>query len=139
MSKVLLIIGDATEVIDTMYPYFRIPEEGYEIVVAAPEVRLYHMVQHEIPPGWDLTQEMFEANKPVASVCHGIEIIAAADVIRGRRVTTVPKCALDCTFSGAEFLDQPVVVDGNLVCARTWHDNTPFMREYIKLLKASTS
>jgi protease I len=168
-----------------MYPYFRIPEEGYEIVVAAPEVRLYHMVQHEIPPGWDLTQEtpgyhlqsdiafrdvdpteyagmvisggrapeylrydqdlmritraMFEANKPVASVCHGIEIIAAADVIRGRRVTTVPKCALDCTFSGAEFLDQPVVVDGNLVCARTWHDNTPFMREYIKLLKASTS
>jgi len=80
---------------------------------------------------------MFEADKPVASVCHGIEIVAAADVIRGRKVTTVPKCALDCTFAGAEFVDQPVVVDGNLVCARTWHDNTPFMREYIKRLDAA--
>jgi len=59
MSKVLLIIGDATEVIDTMYPYFRLPEAGYEIVVAAPEKRLYHMVLHEIPPGssWDITRE----------------------------------------------------------------------------------
>ena len=124
MAKVLIIIGDATECLDTMYPYFRIAEDGYEVVVAAPEKRLYHMVLHEIPPGtdWDITQEtagyhlqsdiafrdvvpeeyaglfvsggrapeylrydqdllnltrhFFEADKPVCSVCHGIEIIA---------------------------------------------------------------
>jgi len=81
-----------------------------------------------------ITRQMFEANKPVASVCHGIEIIAAADVIRGRKVTTVAKCAFDATFSGAEYSDQPVVVDGNLVTARVWMDNTPFMREFITLL-----
>ena len=59
MPKVLIIIGDATECLDTMYPYFRIAEDGYEVVVAAPEKRLYHMVLHEIPPGtnWDITQE----------------------------------------------------------------------------------
>lgn len=183
MPKVLLVIGDATEVLDTMYPYFRLPEDGFEVVVAAPEKRLYHMVLHEQPPGWDITQEtagyhlqsdiafrdvrpegyagiflsggrapeylrydedllnftrhFFETNKPVASVCHGIEIIAAADCIRGRKVTTVAKCALDATQVGATFVNEPTVVDGNLVTARTWHDNTPFLREFLKLLKAS--
>ncbi len=180
MAKILLIIGDATEVLDTMYPYFRLPEDGHEVVVAAPDKRVYHMVLHEVPPGWDVTREtpgyhlasdiafrdvdpteyagmvisggrapeylrydadliritrhFFEADKPVASICHGIEILAAADVIRGRKVTTVPKCAFDATFSGAEFVNEPVVLDGNLVCSRTWHDNSHFMREFIKLL-----
>lgn len=184
MPKVLLVIGDATEVLDTMYPYFRLPEDGFDVVVAAPEKRLYHMVLHERPPGWDITQEtagyhlesdiafrdikaddyaglflsggrapeyirydkdllavtrhFFEKNKPVASVCHGIEIVAAADCIRGRKLTTVAKCALDATFSGATYVDEPCVVDGNLVTARTWHDNTPFLREFIKLLKSRT-
>ena len=48
---------------------------------------------------------MFAENKPVASVCHGIEVIAAADVIRGRDVTTVAKCKLDCEFSGGKAWD----------------------------------
>lgn len=183
MPKVLLVIGDATEVLDTMYPYFRLPEDGFEVVVAAPEKRLYHMVLHEQPPGWDITQEtagyhlqsdiafrdvrpeeyagllvsggrapeylrydrdllnltrhFFETNKPVASVCHGIEIIAAADCIRGRKLTTVAKCALDATQVGAIYVDESTVVDGNLVSARTWHDSTPFLKAFIKLLKAS--
>ena len=57
MPKVLLIIGDAAEVLDTMYAYFRLPEDGFEVVVAAPEKRLYHLVMHEQPPGWDITRE----------------------------------------------------------------------------------
>jgi len=76
------------------------------------------------------------ANVPVASVCHGIEIVAAADVIRGREVTTVAKCRLDAEFSGATYVDREVVVSGNLVTARTWHDSAPWMREYLKLLRA---
>ena len=61
MPKVLMPIGDATEVLDTFYPFFRLPEDGYEVVVAGPEARLYHAVLHEIPPNadppWDITQE----------------------------------------------------------------------------------
>lgn len=181
MTKVLLVIGDATEVLDTMYPYFRLPEDNFEVVVAAPEKRLYHMVLHERPPGWDITQErpgyhlqsdiafrdvvpqeyvglflsggrapeylrydehllaitrhFFEKNKPVASICHGIEIIAAADCIRGRKVTTVPKCELDATTAGATYTDEAVVVDGNLVTAGVWMHNTGLLREFIRLLK----
>ncbi len=184
--KVLMPIGDATEAVDTLYPFFRIAEDGYEVVVAGPEARLYHMVLHEVPPNpnvpWDITEErpgyhiqatvafkdvdpteyvgvfvsggrapeylrydqdlmrimrhFSQANKPIAVVCHGIEIVSAAGCIRGRTVTTVAKCALDAEQGGAKYVDRPVVVDGNVVSARTWHDNTPFMRAYMKMLNA---
>jgi len=183
MPKVLLVIGDATEVLDTMYPFFRLPEDGFEVVVAAPEKRLYHMVTHEQPPGWDITQErpgyhlpsdiafadvhpddyaglflsggrapeylrydkdllaitrhFFEKKKPVASICHGIEIVAAADCIRDLTVTTVPKCELDATMAGAKYVDDAVVVDGNLVTAGIWMNNTGLLKEFIRMLKAS--
>lgn len=189
MQQVLLPIGDASEVLDTMYPFFRLPEDGYQVVVAGPEARLYHLVLHEVPPGaeppWDITEErpgyhlratlafrdvdpakycglfisggrapeylrydpdllritrhFFETGKPVASVCHGIEILTAADSIRGRRVTTVAKCALDAQQGGARYVNEPTVVDGNLVTGRTWHDNTPLLAEFLKLLKTSTA
>ena len=61
MSKVLMPIGDATETLDTFYPYFRLPEGGYECVVAGPQARYYHTVMHEVPPDsnipWDITRE----------------------------------------------------------------------------------
>jgi protease I len=183
-GKILMPVGDASEAVDTLYPYFRVQEDGYQAVVAGPEARLYHLVAHEIPPNsavpWDITEErpsyhiqadvafrdvdpaayaglfvsggrapeylrydkdllritrhFFEAKKPVAVVCHGIEIVSAAGVIRGRTVTTVAKCALDAEQGGAKYVDKPVVVDGNLVTARTWHDNAPFMREFMKML-----
>ncbi len=184
-GRILMPIGDATEAMDTWYPFFRLQEAGYEVVVAGPEARKYHMVLHEIPPAsaipWDITEErpgyhiqasiafrdvkpeeyvglvvsggrapeylrydqdllritrhFFETQKPVAALCHGIEIISAAGVIRGRTVTTVPKCALDAEQGGAKYVDQPAVVDGNLVTARGWQDHAPFMREFMKMLQ----
>ena len=56
MPKVLMPIGDAAEVLDTLYAYYRIREE-YQAVVAGPERRIYPLVMHEIPPGWDITRE----------------------------------------------------------------------------------
>lgn len=56
-SKVLIIVGDATETVDTLYPYYRLQEGGFEPVVAAPEKRRYQMVLHEIKPGWTITKE----------------------------------------------------------------------------------
>src|SRR5438105_2177436 len=57
MKKILLIIGDAAEVLDTMYPVFRLREDGYQVVVAGPERRIYHLVQHDTHPDWDITVE----------------------------------------------------------------------------------
>lgn len=186
-SKILMPVGDGTEVVDTLYPFFRLAEEGFEVVVCGPEARLYHMVTHEVPPNsdvpWDITQEgpgyhiqadiafadidpdeyagMFisggrapeylrydkdlmrvtqaldKQEKPLAVVCHGIEIAAAAGVLKGRRATTVGKCALDITQTGGTYVEQSLVVDGNLISCGTWHDyGTPFMKTFIRQLKA---
>jgi len=180
MKKVLLVIGDAAEVFDTLYPLHRIREDGYQVLVAGPKKRVYHLVQHDTHPDWDITIEspgyklaadigfadikpeeyagivlsggrapeyirydehlirvvraMHAQGLPIASVCHGIEILATANIIKGRNVTTVKKCRFDAEVCGARFLDQEVVVDGNIVTARTWHDNWIWMREYMKLL-----
>jgi len=57
MSKVLIVIGDAAEAMDTLYPVYRVQEDGFDAVVAGPEARVYPLVMHEIPPGWDITRE----------------------------------------------------------------------------------
>ena len=67
-----------------------------------------------------------------------MEIAAAAGCLKDRTTTTVAKCALDVTQVDGNYVDEPCVVDRNLVSARTWHDNTPFMREFLKLLRNAT-
>ena len=56
-SDVLLVIGDASETVDTLYPYFRLQEAGFRPYVIAPEKRLHQMVLHEVRPGWTITKE----------------------------------------------------------------------------------
>ena len=56
-KEVLIIVGDATETVDTLYPYYRLIEAGMRPVVAAPEKRRYQMVLHEVKPGWTITKE----------------------------------------------------------------------------------
>ena len=55
--KALIVIGDATETVDTLYPFYRLIEGGYTPVVTAPEKRKYQMVMHENKPGWTITKE----------------------------------------------------------------------------------
>ena len=183
MDQVLIIVGDAVETVDTLYPYYRLQEEGIKPVVAAPERRRYPMVMHEVSPQWTITREwegyMIEANiafadvnprdylgiyfsggrapeylrydedlvditrhffaedKPICSVCHGVEIPAYADCVRGRRMATVPKCRFDLEVCGGIFVDAPCVIDGNLVSGRTYHDHGHFIGPWIKLLQAA--
>ena len=82
-----------------------------------------------------LTRHFFQSVKPVAVVCHGVEIVAAAGVLKGRTMTTIAKCALDVTQFGGTYVDQPCVVDGNMVSARGWQDyQTNVMKQFIKKL-----
>jgi protease I len=82
-----------------------------------------------------ITKHFFEQNKPVASICHGIEILAAAEVIRGRRVTTIPRCRLDAEFSGATYVAEGLVIDGNLYCCRFKKECAPWMKAFVAALK----
>ena len=75
-----------------------------------------------------------DSRKPIACLCHGIEILSAAQCIAGKRVTTVPKCALDAAQGSAEYVDEPCVVDGNLVTGRGYQDNTLVLKAFLQLL-----
>ena len=84
-------------------------------------------------------QHFFIQNKPVGCVCHGIELPAYADVLKGRRVTTVPKCRFDVEVCGGIYVDEPCVVDGNLVSWPTWNEYGHGMPHFIELLKQQSA
>ena len=84
-----------------------------------------------------VTRHFFETNKPIASVCHGVEIPAYANCVRGRRMATVAKCQFDLEVCGGIFVNEPCVIDGNLVSGRTFHDNGHYIGPWIKLLEAA--
>ncbi len=81
-----------------------------------------------------ITRHFFKTGKPICSVCHGVEIPAYADCVRGRRMATVPKCRFDLEVCGGIFVNEPCVVDGNLVSGRTYHDHGHFTGKWIELL-----
>ena len=68
----------------------------------------------------------FEAGKPVAAICHAPWVLAEADVVRGRRMTSWPSLQTDLRNAGATWVDEEVVVDGNLVTSRKPDDLDAF-------------
>ena len=74
----------------------------------------------------------FEQHKPVAVICHGAWILAEADVLRGRRVTSYPSLATDLRNAGAEWVDEEVVVDQGLVSSRRPDDLPVFVEKAIE-------
>ncbi len=85
----------------------------------------------------DVVRFFFNSNLPVAAICHGPQILISAGVLRGRRLTGYPGIRDDIVNAGAMYVDEPVVVDGNLVTSRVPSDMPQWMREYVKLLKKS--
>lgn len=68
----------------------------------------------------------FEAGKPVAAICHGPQTLINADVVRGRKLTSVKNIAQDLINAGADWSDEEVVVDQGLVTSRTPEDLPAF-------------
>ncbi len=68
----------------------------------------------------------FEADKPVAAICHAPWVLAEADVVRRRRLTSWPSLQTDLRNAGATWVDEEVVVDGNLTTSRNPDDLDAF-------------
>jgi protease I len=73
----------------------------------------------------------FDAGKPVAAICHAPWVLAEADVVRGRRMTSWPSLQTDLRNAGAEWVDEEVVVDGNLTTSRKPDDLPAFGRTIV--------
>jgi len=80
-------------------------------------------------------KEMFEAGKVVASICHGPWILISAGILRGKRATGYPSMIDDLKNAGVNYLDEPVVIDGNLITSRRPKDLPVFMEEVVKIFE----
>ena len=75
-----------------------------------------------------------EDTAPSLSNVVRFEIPAYAGCVKGRRMATVAKCRFDLEVCGGTFVDEPCVIDGNLISGRTFHDNGKYVGPWIKLL-----
>lgn len=81
-----------------------------------------------------VTREMILANKPVAAICHAGSLLAEADVLRGRKVTSWPSIKTDLINAGASWTDEEVVEDGNLITSRRPSDIAAFSAAVLRHL-----
>ena len=82
-----------------------------------------------------LVREFCDAGKPVAAICHGPWLLAEADVIEGKTVTSWPSIRTDLSNAGANVVDQEVVQDGQLITSRKPDDIPAFSEALIKALE----
>jgi protease I len=85
----------------------------------------------------DAVRHFHDARKPIAAVCHGAQILTAADVVRGRRVSAYPAVGPEVRAAGGEYADIPIdkaVVDGNLVTAPAWPAHADWLAKFLGVL-----
>ena len=85
-----------------------------------------------------MVRHFFEANKPVACICHGAQLLAAAGVLKGRSCTAYPACGPEVTAAGGKYEAIDIAaahVDGNLVTAPAWPAHPAILAEFVKLLR----
>ena len=165
-KKIALFVADLYNEHEFWYPYYRLLEEGAELVVIGPEKKSYHakggMLAASdvaisdvsaavfdgllIPGGYapdymrrshemvDFVRDIFEAGKPVAVICHAGWMLCSAGVAKGKNLTSYFAIKDDLINAGANWEDSEVVVDGNLITARSPKDLPAFMKAFIASL-----
>jgi deglycase len=84
-----------------------------------------------------IVRHFAEAGKPIAALCHGPLILAAAGVLNGRSTSAYPACAPDVTAAGGTWVDSEAHIDGAMVSGRAWPDHPAWMREFLKVLRVA--
>jgi len=113
------------------------PDNYVGIVIAGGRAPEYLRLE---PRVLETVKHFFAHNKPVAAICHGIQILTAAGVVKGRKLTAYPAVGPEVKLAGGEFQSIPVdgvFVDDNLVTSPAWPAHPAFMREFLKLVGVS--
>jgi len=85
----------------------------------------------------EIVRHFAEANKPIATVCHGAQVLAAAGVLKGRGCNAYPAVGPDVTCAGGRFVEVPIdqaYVDGNLVTAPAWPAHPVWLAKFLAVL-----
>ncbi|WP_153556316.1 DJ-1/PfpI family protein [Roseimaritima sediminicola] len=87
----------------------------------------------------EIVRHFFTADKPVAAICHGAQLLAAAGVLRDRQCSAYPACAPEVAAAGGTYVEPAETMDsahteGNLVSAPAWPAHPAWMRQFLRLL-----
>ena len=183
-KKILMIVGDFVETLETYTPYFTMKMMGLTVDVVCPnkvkgetvctavhdfttfqtyeEKRGHNLTLTAtftevnpttydalwIPGGRapeylrtdpkvvEIVKHFMTANKPVAAMCHGVQLLVPTGTIAGRKITSFPTCEIECTLAGSEFVKVPnddCVVDGNLLTSPTWLACPTMMLKFVEM------
>jgi len=94
------------------------------------------------PQVLEIVRHFAEAGKPLAAICHGAQLLAAAGVLKGRACSAYPACAPEVTLAGGTYIDcgyEEAYVDGNLVTAAAWPAHPRWLAAFVKVLGANIS
>lgn len=86
----------------------------------------------------EIVRHFAEARKPIAAICHAAQLLVAADVIRGKRISAYPACAPEVRLAGAEYVDLPMteaLTDDIFVTGPAWPAHPAWLRQFHALLK----
>jgi len=89
------------------------------------------------PKVLDVVRHFFQADKPVAAICHGAQLLAAAGVLGGRKCSAYPACRTEVELAGGSYADIPIAsatTDGNLVTAPAWPAHPDWIAQFLRLL-----
>lgn len=117
------------------YSFDQVKLDDYDgLVIAGGRAPEYLRLNNKV---LEMTRHFFETNKPVAAVCHGVQILTAAGVVKGRTLTAYPAVGPEVTIAGGNFQNveaDKAVVDRNLVTSPAWPGNSAMIAEFLKLL-----
>jgi protease I len=139
----VVVVGTSTS------PELVLSKHGYpvEIDVLADEIEPDELDAVIVPGGWapdklrrceytlSLVKSLFDQGKVVAAICHGGQVLISADVVTERQMTSAVAIKDDMLNAGADWVEQEVVVDGNVISSRRPADLPAFCREIIRAMK----
>jgi len=143
-KKLQFVVHDFVEGFDT---YTEKPAHTWQADVAFADIDPADYVALVIPGGRApeyirndddakrIVRHFYGEDKPVAQLCHGPLVPAAAGVLKGRRTSAYPALATDVETAGGTWVDGDAVVDGNVVSGRAWPDHAGWMRAFMAVLR----
>ena len=87
----------------------------------------------------DIVRQFDAARKPIAAICHGLQVLAAAGILTGRSCTAYPACGPEIRLAGGDYIEigiDQAHVDGNLVTAPAWPAHPAWLAAFLKVLGA---
>jgi protease I len=110
------------------------PQDYDALVVPGGRAPEYLRMNKEVV---SIVQHFSRENKPIAAICHGAQLLAAAGVIRGKKVSAYPACAAEVELAGASYAEIAVdqaVTDGKLVTAPAWPAHPAWLAQFLVVL-----